>query len=47
MFAPHSSTNTKRSASMTRATSTLQAALKNPSRSAAPSDLFFDSTPGA
>src|SRR5688500_14317641 len=42
MFAPHSSTNTRRLASRpaSPATIALQAALKNSSRSAAPSDLF-------
>ena len=42
MFAPHSSTNTRRLASIPRMTIALQATLKNSSRSAAPSDLFFD-----
>ena len=41
MFAPHSSTNTRRLASIPPTTIALQAALKNSSRSAAPSDLFF------
>ena len=47
VFAPHSSTNTRRSVSISPAVSNLQAALKNSSRSAAPSDLFFGSTPSA
>ena len=38
---PISSTNTKRSASMCPATEARQAALRNSSRSLAPSDLFF------
>jgi hypothetical protein len=46
-LAPISSTNTSRSASTFPATSILQAALRNSSRSPAPSDLFFGSTLGA
>jgi hypothetical protein len=41
MFAPHSSTKTKRSGPVSAATVPRQAALKNSSRSVAPSDLFF------
>src|SRR5215207_7839847 len=40
MFVPHSSTNTKRLAPILPATNALQAALRNSSRSAAPTDLF-------
>jgi hypothetical protein len=47
VFAPHSSTNTKRSAPTPPATLTLQAALRNSSLSLAPTDLFFCSIPGA
>jgi len=47
MFAPHSSTNTKRLASIPSATKARQAALKNSSRSVAPTDLFFCSNPCA
>jgi hypothetical protein len=47
VFVEHSSTNTKRLASISAATSVLQAALRNPSRSLAPTDLFFGSIPGA
>src|SRR5215218_8167838 len=46
VFVEHSS-STKRPASISAATSVLQAALRNPSRSLAPTDLFFGSTPGA
>jgi hypothetical protein len=46
-LAPISSTNTRRLASMCPATSTRQATLKNSSRSVAPTDLFFGSTPYA
>jgi hypothetical protein len=42
-LAPISSTNTSRLVSTSSATKTRQAALKNSSRSAAPSDLFFGS----
>ncbi len=45
MFVEHSSTNTSRLASILSATITRQAALSHSSRSAAPTDLFFDSTP--
>ncbi len=41
VFVPISSTKTSRLASTCSATITLQAALKNSSRSVAPSDLFF------
>ena len=44
---PTSSTKTKRSGSVAAATITRQAALKNSSPSLAPSDLFFESIPGA
>jgi hypothetical protein len=45
---PISSTNTSLSASTSPATNSRQAALRNySSRSAAPSDLFFGSIPGA
>ncbi len=44
-FVEHSSTNTKRSAPMLRATNALQAALRSSSRSVAPTDLFFGSNP--
>ena len=46
---PISSTNTGRPASIpaSPATSVLQAALRNSSRSSAPSDLFFGSNSGA
>jgi hypothetical protein len=48
VFVPHSSTNTKRcSASISPATRSLQAALRNSSRSAAPTRLFFGSTQAA
>ncbi len=43
----HSSTNTSRSASISPATITRQAALKNSSLSLAPTDLFFGSIPCA
>src|SRR5215212_9115678 len=44
-FVEHSSTNTKRSASVVPATIARQAALRNSSRSEAPTDLFFGSIP--
>jgi hypothetical protein len=47
VFVEHSSTNTKRLASISAATSVLQAALRNPSRPLAPTELFFGSIPGA
>jgi hypothetical protein len=47
VFVEHSSTNTKRPASISSATKARQAALRNPSRSDAPTDLFFGSIPGA
>src|SRR5215213_9746347 len=47
VLAPISSTKTKRSGSMLPATITRQAALKNSSRSLAPTDLFFGSTRAA
>jgi hypothetical protein len=47
MFAPISSTNTSRAASIAPATKARQAALRNSSRSPAPTDLFFGSTPAA
>ena len=45
--APHSSTKTKRPTSILPATITRQAALSHSSRSLAPTDLFFCSTPSA
>ena len=44
-LAPISSTNTSRPAYIPPQTKALQAALRNSSRSAAPSDLFFGSNP--
>src|SRR3712207_6550832 len=46
-FVEHSSTNTKRLACVVPATIARQAALRNSSRSLAPTDLFFGSTPYA
>ena len=43
MLVEHASTNTKRLACVLPATITLQAALRNSSRFAAPNDLFFGS----
>jgi hypothetical protein len=45
MFVPISSTNTSRTVSIAPATKAHQAALRNSSRSPAPTDLFFGSTP--
>src|SRR5215207_9175565 len=45
VFEPISSTNTSRWGPISPATSTRQATFKNSSRSAAPTDLFFYSTP--
>src|SRR3712207_4198078 len=47
MLAPISSTNTSRSAQISPATRARQAALRNSSRSLAPTDLFCGSTPYA
>src|SRR3712207_2260921 len=46
-FVEHSSTNTKRLACVVPATIARQAALRNSSRSLAPTALFFGSTPYA
>src|SRR5215212_7108716 len=46
-FVEHSSTNTKRSACVVSATIARQTALRNSSRSLAPTDLFFGSIPYA
>jgi hypothetical protein len=47
VLVPISSTKTKRSGLVAAATITRQAALKNSSLSLAPTDLFFESIPGA
>ena len=47
VLVPVSSTKIKRSDPMAAATMTRQAALKNSSRSLAPTDLFFGSIPSA
>jgi hypothetical protein len=47
VFVPHSSTNTKRCALISPAKRSLQAALRNSSRSVAPTRLFFGSTQAA